>query len=104
MKPHLEEAWRSLRLAERDIQAFNILKTSPQVHISMAYFHAQQAVEKSLKAILFTHQIEFRRTHNLNELSQLLLQHGIETPIMDDRLDWLNTFAVTLRYDDKDFE
>lgn len=104
MKPHLEEAWRSLRLADRDIQAFDVLKTRPQVHISMVCFHAQQAVEKSLKAVLFTHQIEFRRTHNLTELSQLLHQHGVETPVTDDQLRRLNIFAVTFRYDDIDID
>ncbi len=69
MKPHIEEAWRALRLADRDIQAFHVLQKSPDVHLSIICFHAQQAVEKSLKAVLFTHQIEFRRTHNLVDLA-----------------------------------
>ncbi|QUV79895.1 HEPN domain-containing protein [Chloracidobacterium thermophilum] len=58
MEPHLEEAWRSLRLADRDIKAFEVLKKEPEVHLSIVYFHAQQAVEKSLKAVLFAQQIE----------------------------------------------
>ena len=61
-------------------------------------------MEKSLKAVLFTHQIEFRRTHNLTELTQLLKQHGIETPIVEVQLDQLSNFAVNLRYDDKDIQ
>lgn len=52
MKPHLEEAWRSLRLADRDIKAFDILRADPEAHLSIVCFHAQQAVEKSLKAVL----------------------------------------------------
>jgi HEPN domain-containing protein len=47
MKPHVEEALRSLRLADRDIKAFEVLADEPDVHLSMACFHAQQAVEKS---------------------------------------------------------
>jgi len=35
MKPHLEEAWRLLRLAERDIKAFEVLKKAPNVHLSI---------------------------------------------------------------------
>lgn len=104
MKPHIEEAWRALRLADRDIQAFHVLEKSPEVHLSIICFHAQQAVEKSLKAVLFTHRIEFRRTHNLVDLATLLRQNGIELPISDDQLLKLNPFAVTFRYDDMDVD
>lgn len=100
MKPHLEEAWRSLRLADRDIKAFDILKEEPGAHISIVCFHAQQAVEKSLKAVLFSHQIEFKRIHDLVKLARLLGDHGIMLPVMEDQLRRLNPFAVALRYDD----
>lgn len=40
MKPHIEEAWRALRLADRDIQAFYVLKESPEVHLTIICFHA----------------------------------------------------------------
>ncbi len=100
MKPHLEEAWRALRLADRDIQAFNVLAKESSVHISIVYFHAQQAVEKSLKAVLFSRQIEFRRTHDLLELAQLLTISGIALPLSDEPLYHLNPFAVAFRYDD----
>jgi HEPN domain-containing protein len=35
-------------------------------------FHAQQAVEKSLKAVLVAHRIPFPRTHNLRTLLDLV--------------------------------
>ena len=38
MKPHIEEAWRALRLADRDIQAFYVLKESPDIHIAVICF------------------------------------------------------------------
>ena len=104
MRPHIEEAWRALRLADRDIRACDVLMDEPEVHLSIVLFHAQQAVEKSLKAVLFSRQIEFRRTHNLTELAQLLRQEGVETPVADDLLERLNPFAVTFRYDDMDIE
>jgi len=104
MQPHIEEAWRSLQLADRDITAFHILSKEPEAHLSIACFHAQQAVEKSLKAVLFSRRIEFRRIHDLTELTQLLRQHGIETTVSDDLLGRLNPFAVTFRYDDMDIE
>ena len=72
MRPHIEEAWRALCLADRDIEVFDILMEKPEAHLSIVLFHAQQGVEKSLKAVLFSRQIEFRHTHNLTELAQLL--------------------------------
>jgi HEPN domain-containing protein len=57
MKPHIEEALLSLRLADRDIKAFEVLSKDPEVHHTVACFHAQQAVEKSLKAVLFAYEI-----------------------------------------------
>jgi HEPN domain-containing protein len=102
MKPHLEEAWRAIRLADRDIHAFHVLKEDAEVHLSVMCFHAQQAVEKLLKAVLFAHQIEFRRTHDLAELSYLLSQNGLVVPLDEVQLLRLNPFAVTYRYDDLD--
>jgi len=100
MKPHLEEAWRSLRLADRDIKAFKVLNKEPDVHLSIVYFHAQQAVEKSLKAVLFSQQIEFARTHDLVKLARLLGDQGVMLPVREDQLRRLNPFAVAFRYDD----
>jgi len=100
MKPHLEEAWQMLRLAERDIKAFEVLKEAPDVHLSIVCFHAQQAVEKSLKAVLFLQQIEFERTHDLVKLARLLGDHGVMLPVAESHLRRLNPFAVTFRYDD----
>jgi HEPN domain-containing protein len=104
MKPHIDEALRSLRLADRDIKAFEILKAEPEAPISVVCFHAQQAVEKSLKAVLFSRQIEFERTHDLVQLAHLLHGQEIGLPAADDQLRQLNPFAVTFRYDDMDIE
>jgi len=104
MKPHVEEAWRTLRLADRDIKAFDILKEAPEAHLSIVCFHAQQAVEKSLKAVLFSRHIEFERSHDLVNLARLLSSQDIVLPVTDDQLRRLNPFAVTFRYDDMDIE
>ncbi|MGA2935835.1 MAG: HEPN domain-containing protein [Syntrophobacteraceae bacterium] len=53
MKPHIEEAQRSLRIATRDLKAFNVLKEASDIDLATACFHAQQAIEKSLKAVLY---------------------------------------------------
>jgi HEPN domain-containing protein len=60
-------------------------------------FHAQQAVEKSLKAVLLKHEIEFPFTHNLQLLSDLLPQ-DIELPDSLRDVVELNVYAVLTRY------
>ena len=104
MQAHIDEAWRSLRLADHDIVAFDILKQEPEVHVSIVNFHAQQAVEKSLKAVLYSRQIGFDRTHDLVKLAGLLGEHEMALPVSDDQLRLLNPFAVTSRYDDMEIE
>jgi hypothetical protein len=69
MTAHHDEALRSLGLADHDIAAFEALRQHPEVHSAIACFHAQQAVEKCLEAVLFSRFVEFRRTHDLIELS-----------------------------------
>jgi HEPN domain-containing protein len=55
-----------------------------------------------LKAVLAAADIEFRRTHNLLKLFQLLGNAEISVPVEESILDTLNPFAVTLRYDQFD--
>ena len=63
-----------------------------------ATFHAQQCVEKYLKALLVAHGLVFPRTHDLVALSDLCLQGGITIPVEQDRLDRLAAYAVQVRY------
>lgn len=100
MTPALEEALRMLRLADADLAAFNVLHASPDVASEVAGFHAQQAIEKCLKAVLFARGISFRRTHDLIELADLLGDSNSGLPLTLDQLALLNPYAVTLRYDD----
>lgn len=100
MMPHRDEVRRSLRLADHDIAAFEALIEHPEVHPAMAYFHAQQAIEKCLKAVLFAARVEFRRTHDLIELADLLERNGVPLPISSEWLKSLNPFAVALRYEE----
>ncbi len=64
-----------------------------------ACFHAQQAVEKYLKAILAFHGEPIPRTHDLEEI-QLLCIKWIETSEFRDlSLEELSDYAVSVRYD-----
>ena len=85
-------------IAKRDEQAFRKLAADPSLHDSLAGFHAQQAVEKALKAVLAHAGIVFRRTHDIAELLDLLEDTGLGPPPHADILDELNPYAVEMRY------
>ncbi|MFZ4537623.1 HEPN domain-containing protein [Propionivibrio sp.] len=100
MTPQREEAERYLRLAKRDEAAFLALLEVPAIDFSIACFHAQQAVEKALKAVMCLLGLEFRRTHDLEELSGQLGDAGCPPAIALDDLRRLTPYAVEFRYDD----
>jgi HEPN domain-containing protein len=94
-----EEALRLLTLAKRDQAAFLALLGVEAAGLSVACFHAQQAAEKAIKSVLTLHGIEFRRTHDLLALAELLPKSDF--PITDDWLIRLTPYAVEFRYDDE---
>ena len=102
MNPAIEEARRYLQLADDDAAAFRGLLNLPEVKFRLACFHAQQSVEKLLKAVLIINGINYQRTHDLHTLSTLLMERGITPPCSPEELTRLNPFAVTFRYDDTD--
>jgi HEPN domain-containing protein len=87
-----------LTLAEQDALAFRKLADDPAVGDALVGFHAQQAVEKALKAALSHRGVAYRRTHDIAELLDLIADSGISAPPHELRLDELNPYAVHMRY------
>jgi len=100
MPHHIDQAARLLALAKRDKTSFLALASHSDVDISATGFFAQQAVEKCLKAVAAYHGIVFRRTHDVDELVDLLTQHQVHMPFPSDQFSVLNPFAVILRYEE----
>jgi len=61
-------------------------------------FHAQQAVEKSLKAFLSWHRVPFRKTHNLIELGEACCQIDPSLDALLRRAAPLTEYAWKFRY------
>lgn len=99
-----EEAKVLLKVAGQDQKAFELLIGSRKISLSVACFHAQQTVEKSIKAVLAFKGISFRRTHDLTELCSLLIQNRVGVPFSQELLARLNPYAVVFRYDDTEIE
>lgn len=86
-----------LQWASADLQVAKLTddeRIAPQI----AAFHAQQAAEKALKALLVQEQIDFPRTHSIGVLLALLEQAGIDG--VQDLIDatGLTLYAVSARY------
>ena len=99
-KPATPEARALLRAADRDWTSFQILREHPKAPTTSIGFHAQQYVEKAMKAVLVSNGVIFRRTHNLEELAALLACEGIDLPLPKAQLNRLAPFAVAGRYED----
>jgi len=61
-------------------------------------FHAQQATEKALKAVLVARGMEFPLTHDLEALLEILREAGVTLPQTMDDIDELTPYAVETRY------
>jgi HEPN domain-containing protein len=61
-------------------------------------FHAQQAVEKALKAALASRDQDFPANHDLGLLMQLCQDAGLELPVDFDEADRLTPYAAPIRY------
>jgi len=89
-----------LQKAEEDATAVRKFAGSPEIAESIIGFHAQQAVEKWLKAMLAARGVQYRPIHDLDRLIELLETEGAEVSLDRDRLSVLTQYAVPLRYDE----
>ena len=94
----LDEARSLLALALEDAAAFRVLISSGTVRPATALFHAQQAVEKAIKAVLVLHGVPYGRTHDLVELGYRADEAVSDPPYSVDQLLRLNPYAVAFRY------
>jgi HEPN domain-containing protein len=94
---HDEFAQLMLAKARADLSAARLLASDEAQDDAVIGFDAQQACEKSLKAVLAVREIEIPRTHNLGYILDQLEDAGALAEIV-----WLNPWAVTMRYDEQE--
>jgi len=97
MKPY-EYSLSLMAKAAEDEAAVDALTCNPRIADAIVGFHCQQAAEKMLKAVLTAAGGSVPKTHDLQELLDLLASSGLTVP--PEVLDaWkLTPFAVVLRY------
>jgi len=85
--------------ANEDIAVIEkLFESGPELFASTICFHAQQAVEKFLKAFLVLHNIDFPKTYDLDYL--LIECKKIDVRNFDIDLGSLTDFGVAIRYPD----
>jgi HEPN domain-containing protein len=89
------------RAAEDETAARELLPID-RVTDAIVAFHAQQAVEKVLKAVLASRDIDFPLTHDLRALEELCTSNGITVPAELANVDRLTPYAARARYEAPD--
>src|SRR5690349_14927675 len=87
-----------LALASEDLAAAEALDRAERVSDAPVGFHAQQAVEKALKAAIASRDQEFPFTHDLGLLMQLCQDTGLVLPADLTDADRLTPYAAAVRY------
>lgn len=85
-----------LRFAKDDLNAARVGPDliSPEI----LCFHAQQAAEKSLKAVLIDQSADFPFTHDIGELLTILEGMGVSCVAGSPEANSLTRYAVSVRY------
>ncbi len=103
MKPPLEHGpagtpqdW--LMHAESDLNLARVIRERADVLPEQACFHAQQAAEKALKAVLLFNGIDFPLIHDIEELLELAKQNKMVPPQEVSDASALTPYAVEARY------
>lgn len=96
VRRELVQQW--LAKAEEDFKVAERLAGEGEAYLSAVGFHAQQAAEKFLKAVLVHHQVEFPKTHDLGEILDLVAT--VEACLAGGLRDTagLTDYAVDIRY------
>ena len=87
-----------LKKANLDLQAARLLCAGELDDYFVSGFHAQQAVEKYIKAFLVRYQIEFPKTHDIRRLRQLVARQNATLAERLESADVLTPYGVDMCY------
>lgn len=89
-----------IRKAKQDELVLDRLLLDSDVDDDTLGFHAQQAVEKLLKAAMAMRGLDYPRTHDLGALIDILAKGGMPLPEELADIDLLTPFGTIFRYDE----
>jgi HEPN domain-containing protein len=88
--------------ADDDIRLVRRVVDEAEIADAIVGFHAQQAAEKALKAVLAAREVEYAKTHALGYLIGLIEANAIEAPAAVLNASELSPWAVDFRYETDD--
>ena len=94
-----EHARRLLAKGRKDLRALENMMDVEAFSDEIFGFHAQQSVEKALKAWISSIGIKYPKVHDLEELLALLVENQQNVPEHFHLLIDLTNFAVEFRYE-----
>ncbi|MBI2403686.1 MAG: HEPN domain-containing protein [Gemmatimonadetes bacterium] len=87
-----------LRTARSDLALAQAGRPTADVLYEQLCFHAQQAAEKAVKAVLVARQVDFPKTHVIGELLKLVEREGVTIAGRVWEASDLTPYAVRARY------
>ena len=97
MRERLSNEW--IYKAEEDFEsAMHLVKKRINAVPDSVCFHAQQCIEKHLKAFLVRNDVEPPGIHDLQRLKALCVKIDKDFNLISEQLDILNAYAVNFRY------
>ena len=98
MKASDDLALELMHRAEEDLSTVQAMLGVAPIADAVVGLHAQQAVERALKAVLAAGQLEYPFTHDIDALAELCEAAGSTLPSELDEADLLTPYAVAARY------
>lgn len=95
-----QHAHRLLRKAQSDLSAARALASDSDQADEVVGFHVQQTVEKSVKAVRASLDVDYPRTHDIDFLVRQLVKHDVSVPDALLEARWVSMWGVFTRYDD----
>lgn len=90
------ETQKWLHYAEENLQSARVLLENQLLNPCLQ--NVQQAVEKTLKALLIESAKQFKKTHSINELMLLLADTDKEVDLAEDERDLLDSIYLPSKY------
>src|SRR5215212_5669541 len=84
--------------ARSDLAAARVLRANPDILPEQAGFHAQQAIEKAIKAVLLARNVDIPYAHDVQDLVEEITRLGMAVPTEVTEAKALTRFAVEMRY------
>jgi HEPN domain-containing protein len=98
-RDHRDLARVLLERAAGDEALVRRLLDDTEIPDAIVGFHAQQAAEKLIKAVLAVRGVRFARTHDLGYLIGLVESNDVDAPPALAEADALSPWAVDFRYE-----